>query len=85
VTTDDGILTLAVRDDGVGGVALGQGSGLVGLQDRVEALGGTITIDSVAGKGTCVAVTLPLATEAALGIESFLDRPQELESPASPA
>jgi signal transduction histidine kinase len=73
VTTDEGTLTLIVRDDGVGGAALGQGSGLVGLQDRVEALGGTITIDSVAGEGTCVAVTLPLATEAAQGIENFLD------------
>jgi glucose-6-phosphate-specific signal transduction histidine kinase len=59
----------------------GEGSGLVGLQDRVEALGATIAIDSVTGEGTCVAVTFPLATEAAQGIENFLDPPQELESP----
>jgi glucose-6-phosphate-specific signal transduction histidine kinase len=60
----------------------GEGSGLVGLQDRVEALGATIAIaiDSVTGEGTCVAVTFPLATEAAQGIENF-DPPQELESP----
>ena len=48
VTTDDGTLTLMVRDDGVGGADPGEGSGLVGLQDRVEALGGSITIDSPA-------------------------------------
>ncbi len=85
VTTDDGTLTLAVRDGGVGGVDLGEGSGLVGLHDRVEALGGTITIDSVAGEGTCVAVTLPIAAEPDQEIENFRGPPQELESPTSPA
>ncbi len=85
VTTNDVTLMLAIRDDGVGGAHQGGGSGLVGLQDRVEALGGTIKIDSSAGKGTCVAVTLPLATEAALGIDTFLDPPPEQGSPTSPA
>ncbi len=51
-----------VRDDGVGGADPGGGSGLVGLHDRVEALGGTIKIDSPAGGGTSVVVTLPSAT-----------------------
>jgi signal transduction histidine kinase len=63
VTTDDGTLTLAVRDDGVGGADLREGSGLVGLRDRIEALGGTIAIDSPAERGTRLLVTLPLATE----------------------
>jgi signal transduction histidine kinase len=63
VTTDDGTLTLVVRDDGVGGADPGAGSGLVGLQDRVEALGGAIKIDSSARSGTCVVVTLPIAME----------------------
>ncbi len=63
VTTDDGTLTLNVLDDGVGGAKLGKGSGLVGLQDRVEALGGTIKIDSPAGSGTRVVVTLPIAAD----------------------
>ena len=80
VTTDDGSLTLMVRDDGVGGADPGGGSGLVGLQDRVEALGGTIKIDSTAGSGTCLVVTLPIATEPDQEIENFL-RPQELGSP----
>jgi signal transduction histidine kinase len=85
VTTDDGTLTLMVRDDGVGGAHPGRGSGLVGLQDRVEALGGTIKIDSSAGKGTCVVVTLPTATEPDQEIENFVAPPQELGSPTSPA
>src|SRR5205085_10660074 len=39
--TPDAVLQLAIRDDGVGGAELGTGSGLVGLSDRIEALGGT--------------------------------------------
>jgi signal transduction histidine kinase len=60
VTTDDRSLTLIVRDDGIGGADPGEGSGLIGLQDRVEALGGTIEIDSRAGAGTSVVVSLPI-------------------------
>jgi PAS domain S-box-containing protein len=78
-------LVLSIRDDGVGGAYRGRGSGLVGLQDRVEALGGTIKIDSSAGCGTCVAVTLPIATEPDQVIENVLGPPQELRSPMSPA
>jgi PAS domain S-box-containing protein len=85
VTTDEGTLTLRVRDDGVGGAAPGGGSGLVGLQDRVEALGGAIKIDSAAGSGTCVVVTLPIATGPDPEIDSFLRPPQEPGSPTSPA
>jgi signal transduction histidine kinase len=85
VTTGDGALTLMVRDDGVGGADPGGGSGLVGLQDRVEALGGTIKIDSSAGSGTCVAVTLPIATEPDQETDNFLRPPQEPGSPSSPA
>jgi signal transduction histidine kinase len=80
VTTAGGTLTLVIRDDGVGGADLGEGSGLVGLQDRIEALGGTITIESPAGKGTCIAVTLPIATEPGEAIENLLVPTQELGS-----
>jgi signal transduction histidine kinase len=66
VTTDDESLTLTVRDDGIGGATLGDGSGLVGLKDRVEALGGTITLESFPGRGTTLAVELP-TTEIASG------------------
>jgi PAS domain S-box-containing protein len=71
----DGCLVLSVRDDGVGRARPGRGSGLVGLQDRVEALGGTITIDSAAGRGTCIRVTLPIATELGQETENVM-RPQ---------
>jgi PAS domain S-box-containing protein len=56
-------LVLSIRDDGVGGAGPGQGSGLIGLQDRVEALGGTIRIDSPPGAGTSLVATLPLNPE----------------------
>jgi signal transduction histidine kinase len=56
-----GSLQVAVRDDGRGGASLARGSGLVGLVDRVEALGGTLTLHSRAGEGTEVAIALPLA------------------------
>ena len=56
----DGRLLLSVRDDGVGGADPAGGSGLVGLTDRVEALGGSIQLRSVAGAGTHIAVDLPL-------------------------
>jgi signal transduction histidine kinase len=56
----DGWLELSVRDDGVGGADPGRGSGLVGLTDRIEALGGTIHVDSPVGKGTCLRIRLPL-------------------------
>jgi signal transduction histidine kinase len=56
----DGLLHLSVRDDGVGGAAPGAGSGLVGLADRVEALGGTIRVHSPAGRGTRLEIALPI-------------------------
>jgi PAS domain S-box-containing protein len=62
-------LVLSIRDDGVGGAIAGQGSGLIGLRDRVDALGGTIRIESPPGGGTLLVVTLPLEVEpAAIGI-----------------
>src|SRR5262249_47456055 len=54
------MLAVSVRDDGRGGADVGRGSGLTGLQDRVEALGGRITLHSPPGAGTALAVTIPL-------------------------
>jgi signal transduction histidine kinase len=56
----DGSLVLSVRDDGVGGADVGRGSGLVGLTDRVEALGGSIRVSSRPGEGTQITAELPL-------------------------
>jgi signal transduction histidine kinase len=55
-----GALRLSVRDDGVGGAAP-EGSGLIGLRDRVEALGGSFEVSSGSGEGTLILATLPLA------------------------
>jgi signal transduction histidine kinase len=62
VDVHDDALWLRVRDDGVGGADPARGSGLIGLDDRVEALGGTMQLDSPAGKGTSLLVTLPIAS-----------------------
>jgi signal transduction histidine kinase len=64
VEAADGALRLSVRDDGCGGADPARGSGLVGLRDRVETLGGTICVDSPPGAGTHVGVELPLADRA---------------------
>jgi signal transduction histidine kinase len=56
----DGTLRLSVRDDGVGGADPERGSGLVGLKDRVEALGGTFSVHSPPGAGTSASCELPV-------------------------
>jgi hypothetical protein len=58
----DCALTVQVRDDG-GGADATRGSGLVGLRDRVEAVGGTMTLDSPARAGTILTVRLPVTAE----------------------
>jgi signal transduction histidine kinase len=55
----DGALTLWIHDDGIGGADPGRGSGIIGLKDRVEALGGTISVLSPRGHGTTLQVQLP--------------------------
>jgi len=59
----DGTLTVQVRDDGVGGADASRGSGLTGLRDRVEAVGGSITLDSPPGAGTVLTVLLPVTAD----------------------
>jgi signal transduction histidine kinase len=56
----DEVLRISVRDDGVGGADLSAGSGLIGLKDRVEALGGRMTLQSPRGSGTSLSIELPL-------------------------
>ena len=60
VDCGDDSLTLSVRDDGNGGADPTRGSGLIGLTDRVEALGGKISVVSPPGDGTSLHVRLPI-------------------------
>lgn len=55
----NGTLVMSVTDDGVGGAAAGDGSGLSGLSDRVLAQGGALTIESEPGRGTMLTAELP--------------------------
>lgn len=52
-------LDLAIRDDGIGGADVTKGSGLIGLTDRVQAVGGQLTISSRPGSGTSLVVAIP--------------------------
>lgn len=63
VDTDATSLRISVADDGVGGASLDAGSGLVGLEDRVAALGGKLRLTSTAGAGTTMVAEMPLADE----------------------
>jgi len=56
----DGCLHLSIRDDGAGGADPARGSGLIGLRDRAEALGGSLEVSSPPGEGTLMLVQLPL-------------------------
>ena len=56
----EGILRLSVSDDGAGGADPARGSGLVGLKDRVEAISGTMIVQSRPGEGTRLAAELPV-------------------------
>jgi signal transduction histidine kinase len=61
VVSDTSVVRATVADDGVGGAALGRGTGLIGLVDRVEALGGRFALESPAGRGTTISIELPSA------------------------
>jgi len=58
---EDDMLLLSIRDDGVGGADPSLGSGLTGLRDRIEALGGRIQIESPPASGTLIEVEIPIA------------------------
>jgi signal transduction histidine kinase len=59
--TTNGHLDLMISDNGAGGADLANGSGLIGLVDRVEAVGGHLSVSSPAGVGTSLAATIPCA------------------------
>ena len=62
VVDADEHLTVRVRDDGSGGADLSAGTGLLGLADRVAAVGGVLDIDSPRGTGTCLSAVIPYAS-----------------------
>ena len=60
IATTDAEISVAIRDNGTGGASMDGGSGLRGLADRVEALGGQLGLESPTGSGTVVRATIPL-------------------------
>jgi len=64
VTASEDRLRVEIADDGVGGADPGRGSGLRGLADRVETIGGTLQVESIPGRGTRLAAEIPLGGEA---------------------
>jgi PAS domain S-box-containing protein len=63
VATADNVLRVTIEDDGIGGAEASAGSGLIGLIDRVEALGGRFALDSPANEGTTISIELPLVVQ----------------------
>ena len=63
-----GVLRVCVRDDGLGGADFGHGSGLVGLKDLAEALGGHLALHSPPGVGTTLEIALPLGDPTGPGL-----------------
>jgi signal transduction histidine kinase len=59
LAASDSTVRLVVDDDGIGGADLGKGSGLVGLRDRIDALGGTLQVTSPVGHGTKLLIEIP--------------------------
>ena len=64
VTFSDGRVRVEIADDGIGGADPAHGSGLRGLADRIETLGGKLKVESTSGHGTRLAVEIPLGGEA---------------------
>jgi signal transduction histidine kinase len=70
VTEADSALHVRVRDNGSGGADFSRGTGLLGLKDRAEALGGHVDLRSPPGEGTTLEITLPLADLGRAGHET---------------
>jgi len=64
VTVPDGAINATIEDDGTGGADPAAGTGLSGLRDRVEAVGGTLKVDSGPEMGTRLVATIPVGREA---------------------
>jgi signal transduction histidine kinase len=60
--SDKDNLYVCIADNGIGGVDFRKGSGLTGITDRIDALGGHIAVASPAGAGTSLRITIPVST-----------------------
>jgi signal transduction histidine kinase len=74
VDTEAGRLRVIVSDDGGGGARVDAGTGLTGLSDRLQAVGGDLTVDSQDGRGTVLRATLPLRASGSRVTEVAQDR-----------
>jgi PAS domain S-box-containing protein len=70
VDVDDRWIVLTIGDDGAGGADPSRGSGLIGLHDRVAALGGALAVQSEPGAGTVLTAQIPVAAPAAAGADA---------------
>jgi PAS domain S-box-containing protein len=70
VDVDDRWIVLTIRDDGVGGADPSRGSGLIGLHDRVAALGGALAVHSEPSAGTVLTAQIPVAAPTAAGADA---------------
>jgi signal transduction histidine kinase len=80
LTADDAVVRLSVRDDGAGGASADRGSGLLGLKDRVESLGGNLNLDSPPDAGTAIQATIPVDVRSE---QTNMSQPATPPSPAS--
>jgi signal transduction histidine kinase len=64
---DNAIVRLAIRDDGIGGADPAEGSGLIGLSDRIEAVGGRLQLISPSGRGTTLLIEIPVEGQSSAG------------------
>ncbi|MBL8115485.1 MAG: sensor histidine kinase, partial [Acidobacteria bacterium] len=63
ISVSAGTLSLSARDDGKGGAGFVPGNGLRGMEERLEALGGTLVVSPEGGPGLCLEARIPLPAE----------------------
>jgi len=79
---EDEVLHLSIRDDGAGGADPSRGSGLIGLADRIEALGGKLELKSPPGTGTLIAAELPIRTDSSVEAARSAERLLQARTPS---
>jgi signal transduction histidine kinase len=84
VRLEQQLLYLSVRDDGVGGADPRRGSGLLGLADRIEALGGKLEVTSPPGRGTLIAAEFPVRSDPPVEAASSTERLPDEQLSARP-